>query len=115
MSVVMTFRSTVSPPTVLEWFSYERYDVVITDGAGTDVYRWSEGREFPMIASNQPVDGEERWEVDVPLASKQGVPFPAGPYVLRAYLTTRTNDPGVQKPQAFAGKYSGSLGFSIGR
>jgi hypothetical protein len=114
ISAVLTFRSTVTPLVVLEWFSLQRYDIVITDGTGAEVYRWAAGREFPQIASNQPVDGTERWEVDVTLADKQGTPLPAGPYVVRAFLTTRTNDPGVQNPQAFAGKYSASLGFTIG-
>jgi Intracellular proteinase inhibitor len=114
MSAVLTFRSRVSPPVVLEWFSYQRYDVVITDGTGAEVYRWADGRAFPMIASNQPVDGRVDWEVDVPLAGEDGTPLPPGPYVVRAYLTTRTNDAGVEDPQAFAGKYSASLGFSIG-
>jgi hypothetical protein len=113
MSAVLTFRSTVTPPVVLEWFSLQRYDFVITDGTGAEVYRWSAGRAFPQIASNQPVDGTERWEVDVTLADKQAAPLPAGPYVVRAFLTTRTGDPGVQNPQAFAGKYSASLGFAI--
>jgi hypothetical protein len=114
MTAVLTFRSTVSPRVVLEWFSLQRYDVVITDGTGAEVYRWSTGRAFALIASNEPVHGSERWEVDVPLADTHGVPLPGGPYVIRAYLMNRTNDPGVQDPQAFAGKYSASLGFSIG-
>ena len=54
------------------------------------------------------------WSVDVALADDQGVPLPAGPYVVRAYLMTFTGIEGVQNHHAFAGMYSASLFFRVG-
>ena len=113
MTAYLTLRSTVTPPVVLEFFSLQEYDLIITNGAGQQVYQWSAGRAFPDIASNVPVDGEKSWTIDVTLEDAQKTPLPPGPYVARAYLMNRTSDPGVTDPQAFAGKYGGSIGFSI--
>ena len=89
MNYALTFVSTVSPPVVLKWFSLQRYDVLITGCMGAKVYRWSAGRAFPDIASNEPVLGEKQWVVDATLADSQGVPLPVGPYVIRADLVNR--------------------------
>src|SRR5437879_3472932 len=64
----LIFCSTVTPPIVLEFFSLQHFDLVIINDAGGEVYRWSAGRKFPMIATNVPVFGEEHWTVDVTLA-----------------------------------------------
>ncbi len=114
MSAVLTFISTSTPPLVLEWFSGQRYDVVITNGSGVAVYHWSHGRIFPMLATLEPVSGTLQWVVEIPLADDEGVALPAGPYLIRAYLTTSTSVPGVSDGTAFAGMYSASLLFRVG-
>src|SRR5882724_6428397 len=80
MSARMTIRSNVNPPLILEFFSLQRFDFLIINSAGSELYRWSAGRVFPMIASNVPIEGEEHWTVDVPLSNAQGTPFPSGEY-----------------------------------
>jgi Intracellular proteinase inhibitor len=114
MSAKLTICSTLKPALVLEFFSAQRYDAVITNGEGVAVYHWSNGRVFPQIASLVPVDGEMDWVIDIPLADDHGVALPPGPYVIRAYLMTFTGFPGVQDHAAFAGVYSGSLYFRVG-
>ena len=108
----LIFCSTVTPPIVLEFFSLQHFDLVIINDAGGEVYRWSAGRKFPMIATNVPVFGEEHWTVDVTLADPTGVPLPAGHYIAQSYLVTHT-DPGTRNPVAFAKKYAASVEFSI--
>jgi hypothetical protein len=112
MTAVLVFRSTVSPPVVLEFFSYQRFDLLIINDAGDEVYRWSAGQIFPMIAENIPVTGEVHWTVDVPLANAQGVALPMGQYIATAYLVLHT-DAEIRNPAAFARKYAGSVRFSI--
>src|ERR687884_289500 len=64
----LIFRGTVIPPVMLEYFSTQRFDLVIINQSDTEVYRWSTGRIFSMIASIGPVVGEKIWTVDVVLA-----------------------------------------------
>jgi Intracellular proteinase inhibitor len=104
--------ATVKPPVVLEFFSLQRFDLVIINDAGDEVFRWSAGRAFPMIASNVPVFGKELWTVDVTLADRTGALLPAGHYIAQSFLTTRT-DVGTRNPVAFAKKYAASVEFSI--
>ena len=108
----LILRATVTPPVVLEFFSLQHFDLVIINDAGDEVFRWSAGRAFPMIASNVPVFGEEQWTVDVTLADPAGALLPAGHYIAQSFLVTRT-DPGTRNPVAFAKKYAASVEFSI--
>ncbi len=79
MSAKLTICSTLKPALVLEFFSAQRYDAVITNGEGVAVYHWSNGRVFPQIASLVPVDGEMDWVIDIPLADDHGVMAAARP------------------------------------
>jgi hypothetical protein len=64
--------ATVTPQVVLEFFSLQHFDLAIINDAGEEVFLWSAGRVFPMIASNVPIFGEEQWTVDVTLADQTG-------------------------------------------
>jgi hypothetical protein len=112
MTAHIRFCSTVSPPVVLHFFSLQRFDLDIINDAGAEVYKWSAGRVFPMLAQNISVTGEVHWKVAVPLADAQGTPLPAGQYIAQAYLTLHT-DPSTRNKPAFARKYAGSVLFSI--
>ena len=54
MAAVLVITSMSTPPLVLEFFSAQHYDVVITNGDGVAVYHWSHGRVFPQIARSCP-------------------------------------------------------------
>jgi hypothetical protein len=112
MSAQLIFRSTVSPPVVLEFFSLQRFDLQIINDAGEEVYLWSAGQIFPMIAENIRVIGEVHWIVDVPLVDTENVPLPTGQYIAHAYLVLHT-DAGTRNPTAFARKYAASVRFMI--
>jgi hypothetical protein len=112
MTARLIFCSTVLPPVVLEFFSFQRFDLQIINDAGEQVYLWSAGQFFPLIAQNIPVIGEVHWTVDVPLADTKGVPLPTGQYIAQAYLVLHT-DAGTRNPTAFARKYAASVRFMI--
>jgi len=112
MTAKLIFCATVKPPVVLEFFSFQHFDLIIINDNGDEVFQWSAGRKFPLIASNVPVFGEEKWTVDVTLADKTGALLPAGDYIAQSFLVNHT-DVGTRNPVAFAKKYAASVKFSI--
>jgi hypothetical protein len=106
----LVFRGTVIPPVIVEFFSLQRFELLIINSSDTEVYRWSKGRAFPFLASIGPVVGEVSWKVDVILADSNGKSLPAGRYVTKAFLATSVDG---TVPQDIPGKYSASVGFLI--
>jgi hypothetical protein len=117
MEATLIFFSTVSPPVVLEFFSLQHFEIIIINDNGDQVFQWSAGRAFPQIASNIPVTGEVKWDVDVALVdnltANKGKALPAGRYIAQSFLVNHT-DLGTRNPPAFSKKYAANLQFTIG-
>lgn len=106
----LIFRGTVIPPVMLEYSSSQRFELLLIDSSGIEVYRWSKGRIFRMIRSIGPRVGEEIRKVEVVLADSNGKSLPEGRYIAKANLTTSVDG---TVPQDIPGKYSATVGFLI--
>jgi hypothetical protein len=107
----LILRGTVIPPLMVEFPSTQRFDLeIINDSDDTVVYRWSDGRIFPQMASIGPLVGEVIWKVEVVLVDSSGKSMPEGNYIARAFLTTYHPPPQLQNRIP---KYSATVGFMI--
>ena len=103
-TVRMTLRNTSATPLVLRFTSSQRFDILIRDAAGTEVYRWSAARAFAAVAGREEIAGGERNYVEpVPLANLAGQPLPAGRYTLEAWISGTGPRP----------QYAGTTGFDV--
>jgi len=84
-----TARNTSSQPVTLQFRSGQRYDLVIRDSTGRQVFQWSEGRAFTMALGNIELkEGDQTFVEAVRLADRSGRPLPEGRYTLEAWLAT---------------------------
>ena len=103
-TVRMTLRNTAATPLVLRFSSGQRFDILIRDAAGTEVYRWSATRTFAAVTGREEIAAGERNYVEpVPLANLSGQPLPAGRYTLEAWITGSGPRP----------EYAGTVGFDV--
>ena len=86
----LTLRNTTSMPVTLRFNSGQRYDLVIRDASGQQVYQWSMGKLFTQVVGRLELlkDGEVVYLEEIPLADRGGRTFPQGRYTLEAWLTT---------------------------
>ncbi|MCC7174777.1 MAG: hypothetical protein IT159_06240 [Bryobacterales bacterium] len=99
----LTLRNTSDKPVLLDFSSGQRYEIEIKDEKGAVVYRWSEGRGFPLALGQETIGpGEKNYVAVIPLAVKSGRPFPQGRYVAGAWITN-------SGPQRFRA----SMGFEV--
>ena len=73
----------------LQFTSAQRFDLVIEDEAGRDVWRWSAGRLFAAVL------GEEVFHTDSPRLAYEAIfsgVLDAGAYRIRAWITDGSGD-----------------------
>lgn len=80
-------------PVQLVFPTTQRYDLVLRDASGRQVYKWSEDRMFLTVESSLTVAVEYRVTVEAQIPS-----LPEGRYSVEAWLTVA----GVQPPAALA-------------
>lgn len=84
-------RNTGTTPVSLTFPSAQRYDLVIGDATGREIWRWSEGKVFAqvmatqMLAPGQNLSFEIQWDQK----GEAGAQVPPGSYKARAWLTAR--------------------------
>ncbi|HSW50391.1 MAG TPA: BsuPI-related putative proteinase inhibitor [Bryobacteraceae bacterium] len=103
MTVRLSLRNTTNEPVTLSFGSGQRYDLELRDERGNVVYRWSDGRAFPMAMGEEKVGyGEKNYVVVARLTDKQGQLLPQGKYTAVGWITTSGQQP-----------YKASAGFEI--
>ncbi|HEY2933947.1 MAG TPA: BsuPI-related putative proteinase inhibitor [Acidobacteriota bacterium] len=82
-----TLRNLTAQPISFQFNSGQIFDWSILDAQGRKVWRWSEGRVFVTMMSERQL-GATPWnfEEEIPLASEDNIPYPAGNYTLVAEL-----------------------------
>lgn len=106
--VRMTLRNTSARPVTLNFSSGQRYDIVIRDEAGKEVFRDSARRTYVQVTGREEItQGERNYVEVVTLASLEGQPLAVGRYTLEAWLTNSSSSAG-QRPQ-----YAGTVAFEI--
>jgi hypothetical protein len=70
--------------------SSQTYDVVIADGSGKEVWRWSNGNFFTQVVRSDSIRGGAKWRFDVTWDRKDnnGNRVPPGEYRITAFLTS---------------------------
>lgn len=105
-TVLMTLRNTSANTVTLNFNSGQRYDIVIRDEAGKEVFRDSARRTYVQVTGLEEIaQGERNYIELVTLASLEGQALPAGRYSLEAWLAATSAG---QRPQ-----YAGTVGFEI--
>lgn len=105
----LTLRNSSPAPLVLDFTSSQRYDIVIRDAAGKDVYQWSAARSFLAVIGREEIAQSERNYVEsIPLANLSGQALPAGRYTIEAWITAGPGGAGITPP-----RYSGVVSFVI--
>lgn len=105
-AVRMTIRNTAANTLTLNFSSGQRYDLVIRDQAGKEVFRDSARKTYVQVTGTEEIaQGERNYVELVTLASLDGQALPAGRYTMEAWLTTSWAG---QRPQ-----YAGTVGFEI--
>jgi hypothetical protein len=103
MTARLSLRNTTDQSVALSFPSGQRYDLELRDERGNVVYRWSDGRAFPMALGEERVGpGERNYVVVVRLEDKQAQPLAPGKYTAVGWLTTSGQQP-----------YKASAGFEI--
>ncbi|MCC6537187.1 MAG: hypothetical protein IT162_06530 [Bryobacterales bacterium] len=105
----LTLRNSSPAPLVLDFTSSQRYDAVIRDAAGKDVYQWSAVRSFLAVLGREEIaQGERNYVESIPLANLSGQALPAGQYTIEAWITAGPGAAGLTPP-----RYSGAVSFTI--
>ena len=73
-------------PLELTFNTGQKFDVVIRNDAGEEVWRWSEGRAFTFAIEMVDLQDVRTWEVEKRLG-EGNEPWPAGVYTVEAELT----------------------------
>jgi hypothetical protein len=85
----LTLRAVQPSPLSLNFRTSQEFDLVVKNGAGDMVYRWSDGRGFAQVLHSLSLGaGEKNFTVQFPLADSKGAALPAGVYTAEAWLTT---------------------------
>ena len=89
MDVALVVSNCGPKPLRLSFDTAQRFDVAILDSSGTEVWRLSEGRDYPRESDTVIV--RDRWVVREPvrLTDRRGEALPDGSYRLRAVLTAQ--------------------------
>jgi hypothetical protein len=81
----LTVRNSGGEPLVLDFGSSQRFNIVIYNSDGKEVYNWMATRLFLAVTGRETVQGEKIWVEAIPLAQGDR-PLPAGRYVAVAEL-----------------------------
>ncbi len=96
MRARMTIRNDTNFPLRLDFPSGQRFDLVIRDSSGQDIYRWSATRLFTQeMGTLELSPGEKTFSAEIPLAQSADRALPQGRYVVEAWLTT--GNPGAYR------------------
>jgi|GEM_PF-3738726 len=95
-SLKMNFSlvNTSSKDIDLYFSSGQKYEIVITNSRGQEVYRWSEGKAFTLalveakLAAGKKMEFAESWD----LTGKDGKKVPAGKYTVEVRILARPVD-----------------------
>jgi hypothetical protein len=100
----IAFRSTHPEPVEFNFPGMFRFELVIRNERGDEVYRWSDGRPNTLhIAVEKFGPGERNFPVRVELQDKEGRAFPPGAYTAEAWLMT------LEQTK----RYASAVGFQI--
>ncbi|MCS7316464.1 MAG: BsuPI-related putative proteinase inhibitor, partial [Bryobacterales bacterium] len=89
MTARLTLRNTTGVPLELVWPSGQRYDLQIRNERGELLWRWSDGKAFILLFSQESFTGERNYVELIRLGDGIGRPWPAGRYVLEGWLATQ--------------------------
>lgn len=94
LRAVLRIENTSGQPLRLDFPSGQQFDAQIVGPSGEVLYTWSATRLFIQAATSIELDGGfQEFEVETPLGSPGKLePWPAGRYLLRAWLPT-TDEP----------------------
>ena len=84
----LTVRNTGPQPVILQFNSGQRYDLVIRDAKGDQIYQWSQGKFFTQALGRLELKGEQLYLVEIPLADRGGRTYSEGRYTLEGWLAT---------------------------
>ncbi len=85
----LTLRVTQAEALSLTFPTSQEFDLVVTNSAGEEVYRWSNGQAFAQVFRTVSFGpGEKNYAVAVPLQDARGGVLPAGDYVAEGLITT---------------------------
>jgi hypothetical protein len=68
------------------------YDLEIKNDRGERVYRWSDGKVFPLFLTEVDVSGERSYVIVIPLETDFSRAWPPGTYTAEAHLNTNPPD-----------------------
>ena len=88
-------------PFRLFFSSGQRFDAVIRNAAGEELWVWSANKLFTQATATIDVEGVLSWTFDAPLG-RDATPWEAGVYELEVWLTN-----------AGGGRFAGTLSFAI--
>ncbi|MBI4443267.1 MAG: hypothetical protein HY649_07825 [Acidobacteria bacterium] len=99
----MTLRVRQPEPLELLFPHAQRFELIIKNEQGEEVYRWSDGRAFALLFGVERFGpGERNWMAEVPLRTKDGNQLPPGKYTAECWLTTVDER-----------RYAAAVGFEI--
>lgn len=102
----LTLRNSSPRPLILDFSSSQRYDIVIRDDSGKEVFRSSAARTYLQVLGREEIaQGERNYIELVTLAGLDGQPLPAGRYTMEAWIAPA---PGSQRP-----RFAATVGFEI--
>ena len=101
--VRMALRNTTPNPLTLTFNSGQRFDLVIRNQSGTEVYRWSAVRTFISLVSDEIIAaGERNYAETIPLTNNSGRPLAPGRYSIDAWIAN-----------SLAPQYAATVAFDI--
>ena len=89
MEVTLLLSNQRAEPLVLTFDTAQRFDLVLLDNEGLEVWRLSEGREYLRERQTVTITGQWVAKEKVKLADRKGDPLPDGYYQLKAVLTAQ--------------------------
>lgn len=89
MEVTLVLSNRKAEPLTLTFDSAQRFDLIIVDKGGSEIWRLSQGRAYRR--EGETVTIADQWLVKekVKLADRKGDPLPDGYYQLKAVLTAQ--------------------------
>jgi hypothetical protein len=88
--VRLVVRNETGLPVELMFPTSQRFEFIVRDATGKEILRWSDGRVFLPVVSQETLLRESRtYSADITLKSREGRPLPAGYYTMTGFVTTQ--------------------------
>lgn len=87
----LTARNNSERPIDLTYPTSQRFELVIRDANGVEVFRWSKDKSFTPALETEPFTGEKSYVVAAPLIAESGSPLPNGRYTAEGSLATSSH------------------------